>query len=165
MVAAPPPPSNSTDTHRLVQALDAFGSSARAVVMQAHQEAYRYASHYVGTAHLLLALLSDNSSPITAALQAHAAGPDMIRRHFEQRTGVRADQSARVVHLAYSTNAKSVLISAADHAHTAASATAPEHLWWAMSSAPSSVAGQMLTDLGQLGYLQRVCAGGRPDQA
>ncbi|MCV7378902.1 hypothetical protein BST11_07475 [Mycobacterium alsense] len=159
MVAAPPSPFHRTDTLQLVQALDTLGRSGRAVVMQAHQEAYRYASRYVGTAHLLLALVSDGSSPITTALWSRGAELDVIRRRFERHIRARADQPARVVHLAYSPNAKAVLINAAGRAHATATATAPEHLWWAMSGARRSVAGQLLAGLGQLGYLQRACAG------
>jgi ATP-dependent Clp protease ATP-binding subunit ClpA len=164
MVTGPPPPSDSTDTFRLVQALDALGNSAKAVVMRAHHEAYRYASHYIGTAHILLALVSDISSPLTAALHARAAGPEVIRSRFEQRTGAKTPHFPRVVHLAYSTNAKSVVITAARRAHDDASATTPEHLWWAMSRAHFSAAGRILADLGQLGYLQRVCAEVCPDE-
>ncbi|WP_165608025.1 Clp protease N-terminal domain-containing protein [Mycobacterium alsense] len=126
--------------------------------MQAHQEAYHYASHYLGTAHLLLALMSDGSCPITTGLQARGAGLEVIRRRFEQYIHARADQRARVVHLAYSPYARSVLIGAAGRAHSAATATAPEHLWWAMSGARRSVAAQLLAGLGQLGYLQRASA-------
>ncbi len=164
MVTGSVSPSENLDSRQLVRALGGFAGPAKAVVMQAHDEAYRYATGYVGTGHILLALVSDPACPIAAALSARAAGPDVVRRRFEQGAGVNGRQPPRVTHLPYSINAKSVLIGADCRARIGGSAVGRGHLWWALSHVPSSSAAEILGGLGQLDYVQRVSDEYGPDR-
>jgi ATP-dependent Clp protease ATP-binding subunit ClpC len=53
-----------------------------------------------------------------------------------------------------------VLIDAANHAREAGSAlTEIDHLWLAVSRAEGAVARRILSDLGRLCHLQRLCGG------
>lgn len=154
MVAAPNCGPNDYTSHELAHALAGLDGSARSVVMGAHDEAYRYGSQYVGTGHMLLALATDPSCPIAAALQSRGAGPGAIRLRFERTIGAQAPPSPRVVHLPYSGNAKTVLIGAACRARDSGSATVRGDLWWSLSRVQPSLAAHILVELGELGYVQ-----------
>lgn len=66
-------------------ALDHFSDAARQVVIRAQQEARRLGHNWVGTEHLLLGLLSEESSHITAVLGAIG-----VERH-EAEADIRAE--------------------------------------------------------------------------
>lgn len=145
---------------RVAVALAGLSPPGRLVVTRAYTEAYSYASDFVGSAHLLLGLVADSSSALTSAI--HDSGTvtvETVRRQFEQTTGERMRASPRHVHLIFSPHAKAVLIDAADHAREAGSAmTEIDHLWLAVSRADGAVARHILSGLGRLCHLQRLCA-------
>jgi len=80
---------------------DDFSGKLRHVVVLAHDEACRHASDYVGTAHLLLGLTAESTEAVTAALESHGVGADVIGGHVEAMIG--SSRDPRVLHLPYST--------------------------------------------------------------
>jgi ATP-dependent Clp protease ATP-binding subunit ClpA len=154
VVAGEPLPQGDLNVGRLAQALTLLSAPARAAITAAHREAYRYGSELLGSAHLLLGLITDGGTAMTVALRGHGIGPDAIRSHFEHVCGARPLPQPRIVHLPYSVHAKAVVIAAADRAHRTSAPVAPAHLWSALTAATGSVAARLLTDLGQLDQIR-----------
>ncbi|EHB57721.1 Clp domain protein [Mycolicibacterium rhodesiae JS60] len=159
MVAGKAFPGEDLGPARVAGALAGLSPRARAVVADAYTEAYRYASDFVGSGHLLLGLVADASHAITSALAARAMTTGTVRRQFQQSTGARPRESPRHIHLTFSDHAKAVLIHAADQARDAGSGTTEvDHLWLALSRIEGSVAHHILSTLGHLPHLERLCA-------
>jgi ATP-dependent Clp protease ATP-binding subunit ClpA len=64
-----------------------FTQAARAVVIQAQFEARDLQHEYVGTEHVLLALLEDEAGPIAAALRDHGIDQVCVRDEIIKRVG------------------------------------------------------------------------------
>ena len=64
-----------------------FTEAARAVVVQAQFEATELQHEYVGTEHLLLALLEDRAGPIAAALRERGVDQARVREEIRKRVG------------------------------------------------------------------------------
>lgn len=156
MVGSPSPDAH-VSAERLARALATLGESARAAVRTAHDEAYSYASNFVGSAHLLLGLVADTSHRITAGLLEHGVTLPVIRERVEQVSGVRQRASPRFVHLPFSPHARSLLVTASQLAQDAgAAATELDHLWLALTRSHGLLAGQVLADLGQLDFVRQL---------
>lgn len=129
---------------RLADALRSLDIDATQLVTVAHLEAYRYASGFLASTHLLLGLL-------TATTPAELDDPNLqerIRRQVELYTDP-IRHPVRPVHLAYTPHARAILINAADLASQRVGTTAatPEHLWLALKEARGSLAMRCLTGL------------------
>lgn len=155
MVSVPPPDGPISAEH-LARALATLGEPARAAVRTAHDEAYSYASNFVGSAHLLLGLIADATHRITAGLKQRGVSPAVIRERIEQVSGVRQRASPRFVHLPFSPHARSLIVTASQQAqHAGAAATEPDHLWLALARSHGLLARQVLSDLGQLEFVEQ----------
>jgi ATP-dependent Clp protease ATP-binding subunit ClpC len=157
------PPDGHVGAERFARALATLGESARAVIREAHDEAYSYASNFVGSAHLLLGLVADVSHRITAGLDERGVSPAVIRGCIEEITGVRQRPSPRFVHLPFSPQARALVVTAALLAEQAgAAATEPDHLWLAITRNHGLMARQVLTELGQLDYVRELAGQSPP---
>jgi ATP-dependent Clp protease ATP-binding subunit ClpA len=65
-----------------------FTKAARTVVVQAQAEAGELQHEYVGTEHLLLALLEDEGGPIAAAVRDHGLDQARVRDEIIKHVGV-----------------------------------------------------------------------------
>ncbi len=163
MVSAPHP-DTPVSAELLARALATLGESARAAVRTAHDEAYSYASNFVGSAHLLLGLVADTSHRITRALREQGASLPVIRERIEQVSGVRQRASPRFVHLPFSPHARLLLVSASLLAQEAgAPATESDHLWLSLTRSQGLLAERVLSDLGQLELVTRLALALPPD--
>ncbi len=154
----PPLASGDIDPGRFAAICARFGERSKAVLGRARDEAYRYAgNYYLGTGHLLLGLVADDTDPIARALAIHGSGPEAIRAQTERIVG--PAEPSRPRHLVYTTNAKSVLTTAVQRADASATGDPePRHLWWALSRYYQSIAGQILFELNLTSYLQQAIA-------
>lgn len=139
-------------------AVSNLNAEGRAAVLRAYDEAYGYASDFVGSAHLLMGLVADTTHVIAAALLDREVDTASVRRRFEQTTGARRRESPRLIHLVLSPHAQSVLITAAECARVAGLRfTEVDQLWLAISRADGAAARQLLADLGQLDFVRQMC--------
>ncbi len=148
MVAGPPLPQGDISVGRLADALRLLDVDARRVVTAAHHEAYRYASHFLASTHLLLGLLAVDSAAATDTGLDDRILPESIRRRIElYMAPVR--HPARPVHLPYTPHARAILINAAALASQSAgpAAATPHHLWSALKGATGSLAARCLADV------------------
>lgn len=153
----------SVSAEQFAGALATLGESARAVIREAHDEAYSYASNFVGSAHVLLGLVADVSHRITAGLEERGVSPAVIRGYIEQISGTRKRPSPRIVHLPFSPQARELLVTAADYARSAgAVATEPTHLWLAITLNHGLMARQVLTDLEQIDFVRTLALRSAP---
>lgn len=107
---------------------------------------------------MLLGLLADGSHRITAGLDGRGVSPAVIRERIEQITGTR-QRAPRFVHLPFSPQARTMLVTAARYAEEAGlAATEPDHLWLAITRNHGLLARQVLTDLGQLDFVRALAA-------
>ncbi|MCV7175611.1 Clp protease N-terminal domain-containing protein [Mycolicibacterium sphagni] len=159
MVAGEAFPGGDLVAARVAGALAGLSSEGRVVVNRAYNEAYGYASDFVGSAHLLIGLVADTSNAVSSALRERGVTVETIRQQFEQITGARWQESPRYIHLTFSSHAKAVLIGAADIAgNTRSPMTGLDHLWLAVSRAEGAIARRILADLGHLSYAEELCA-------
>lgn len=145
-------PLGKITVENLAWALSRLEYSARRVLGRAYDEAYHRRNGYVGSLHVLQALVSDDSDPLVGALRGRGAGPETITASVDHILGSR--RTPRYLHLPYGPNAAAIVFHAACRAEAAAGAT-PGHLWWALSRSAHSRAGALLFNLHQLDYLQR----------
>jgi ATP-dependent Clp protease ATP-binding subunit ClpA len=64
-----------------------FTEAARAVVVQAQFEATELQHDFVGTEHVLLALLEDRAGPVAAALRKRGIDQALVREEIRKRVG------------------------------------------------------------------------------
>ncbi|PND54132.1 hypothetical protein CRM90_29720 [Mycobacterium sp. ENV421] len=149
MVAGSPLPQGDISLGRFADALRSLDVDAKHVVTVAHQEAYRYASGFLASTHLLLGLLAvDPEAVTTAGIDDDQHLRESIRRQLELFMGP-VRHPARAVHLPYTPHARAILINAAALAPQCAESatTTPDHLWSALKAATGSLAARCLADL------------------
>ena len=153
MVAGPPLPQGDMSVERLAHALESLDFNANCVVAIAHHEAFRYASGFIASAHLLLGLLAVDPAPVLT----QRPGQDRpvlaeLRSQLELLMGAHIQPRARVLHLPYTPHARAILINAADRAQRIQSAiTTTGHLWSALAASEGSLAARALDALHLLG--------------
>ena len=124
---------------------DDFTERARRAVGTAHHEAYRHATDYLGTEHLLLGLIHDGA--ITDTLRAVGLDPIAVRDEIELSIG--PSRRVRPAHLPYTPLARKAL----EHSRTEAQLRGhdlvdAEHILWGLTVGSKSTAAKTLTALG-----------------
>ncbi|MGY4709743.1 Clp protease N-terminal domain-containing protein [Mycolicibacterium sp. CBM1] len=161
MVADMSLPGEDLNPKRVAQALADLGAESRAVVSRAHDEAYCYGSDVIGTAHLLMGLMTDTSHWVVAALRDRDISAATVREQFEQATGARQRAAPRHIHLTFSPHAKAGLIAASEQARAAGSLPVdPCHLWTVLCRVEGALARTILVGLDQLEYVLALCTHG-----
>lgn len=146
MVAGLPLPEGDISGARLAAALRSLDADAKAVVTVAHNEAYRYPTGFLSSAHLLLGLLAVDTAPLAASELDEPHLLDSIRRRLDLYLGP-VRHPAQAVHLAYTPHARAILIDAAEHAALESGMTTPKDLWLALQEASGSLAARCLTEI------------------
>jgi ATP-dependent Clp protease ATP-binding subunit ClpC len=85
-----------------------FTDRARRVILQAQAEARNLDHNYVGTEHLLLALIHEGSGVGAKALEAMRVSPDAVRQRVEETVG-HGQTPPKPGHIPFSPGAKKVL--------------------------------------------------------
>jgi ATP-dependent Clp protease ATP-binding subunit ClpC len=126
-----------------------FTERARRVLARSRDEAHRLHHEYVGTEHLLLALLGDENGVVSAVLANLGADANRMRRMIEDTVKPgNAPEPARP-ELPYTSRAKRVLELMAEEARTLNHHYAgTEHLLLALVAEQKGVAAQVLIDNG-----------------
>ena len=125
------------------------------MLSEAREEAARLQHEYVGTEHLLLALVTDSSrnggtplSPAGVVLDMLGVNPDKMRAVLEQ-TVVRGRTATPEDQLPYTSRAKAVLELAMAEARISRAGTVDtQHLLLAMLREGRGIAAQVLLDFG-----------------
>jgi ATP-dependent Clp protease ATP-binding subunit ClpA len=127
--------------------LKALDLDSRRVVTAAHHEAYQYATGFLASTHLLLALLTVDSAATAIGLDDRIL-PERIRRQVELFMGP-LSHPVRPVHLPYTPHARAILINAAALASQGGepAAATPHHLWSALKGTTGSLAARCLADV------------------
>jgi hypothetical protein len=131
-----------------VSLYDRFTGQARRVVLLAHREAHRFGHDYVGTEHVLLGVLQENSGRVAALLHTFAVSVEAVRRELEQsvRQGPEVPVGAK---LPLTPPARRALQFAREESRRLHhDRVGPEHLLLGMLHEPEGQAAQVLLGLG-----------------
>jgi hypothetical protein len=126
----------------------AFTGQARRAVLLAHREAHRFGHDYVGTEHVLLGVLQENSGRVASLLQTFAVSVEAVRRELERsvRHGPEVPVGAK---LPLTPPARRALQFAPEEARRLHhDRVGPEHLLLGVLHEPEGEASQVLLGLG-----------------
>ena len=125
-----------------------FTERTRHVLARAREEAHRLRHEYVGTEHLLLALLADENGVVSAVLAGLDADTNRMRRMIEDTVKPGSADPGRP-DLPYTSRAKRVLELMTDEARALDHHYAgTEHLLLALVAEQKGIAAQVLVDNG-----------------
>ena len=126
--------------------MDAFRFSGplRKVLAAAHREANRLGHEYIGTEHLLLALLAVADGVTATVLRQLATTPEQIRQKVEE-TVIPGRVSVARPDLPYTSRTKQVFeLTHAEAVRSQAAAAEPEHLLIGLCSQGRGIGAQIL---------------------
>lgn len=144
---------------------DRFSAAAREVVGLAEDEARRLPNDYVGTEHLLLAVLRDERSVASEALAARGVTAAALVRALEE--WVTGTGEVGVGPLALTERSKRALALAELEARGSLSQVEPEHVLLGLAAESEGPAARVLRELAghpdelRIAVLRALCAGGR----
>jgi ATP-dependent Clp protease ATP-binding subunit ClpC len=125
-----------------------FGNRARQVVVRAQEEARSLHHHYIGTEHLLLALVHDHRGMGSTVLESMEAPEDRVRDqlgHYIEPGGEEVPSG----HIPFTPRAKKVLeLGLREALQLGHDTIGTEHLLLALIREENGLAGQALRDLG-----------------
>jgi len=125
-----------------------FTERARRVILLAQNEARSLDHDYVGTEHLLLALIEEGHGVGAKALEAMQISMDAVRQRVEEITG-RGQVPSRKGHIPFTPGAKKVLeLSLREALQFGHDYIGTEHLVLGLVRDGDGVAGQVLVSLG-----------------
>jgi len=125
-----------------------FTDRARRVILQAQAEARNLDHNYVGTEHLLLALIHEGSGVGAKALEAMRISPDAVRQGVEETVG-HGQAPPKPGHISFSPGAKKVLeLSLSETMKLGHQYIGTEHILLGLVREGDGVAAQVLVSLG-----------------
>lgn len=139
----------------VARAFERFTDGASSALARAQDEAHRLGQPNIGTEHILMGLLGDNSSIAARALSVLGVEPARVRDDVESVVGRGDDQKNREIGL--TPRAKKVLaLALAESKKLAHDDVGTEHLLLGVLSEGEGVAAQVLHNLGvELGTARR----------
>jgi len=132
------------DTHMM----DDFSDEARTILATAEREARQFNHEFVGTEHILLAIVDEKSGLVAETLQSLGVRADAIRGEVEKLVQ-RGDRTATLHNLPLTPRAKQVIEFASEEArYWSQKQVGVEHLVIGLVREQDGVAGQVLRNLG-----------------
>jgi ATP-dependent Clp protease ATP-binding subunit ClpC len=124
-----------------------FTDRARRVVVLAQQEARDLGHNYIGTEHILLALIDEGHGVAAKALEAMGIGGDVVRRQVEEIIG--RGQGASEGHIPFTPRSKKVLeLSLREALQLGHHYIGTEHILLGLLGEGDGVGAHVLVDLG-----------------
>jgi ATP-dependent Clp protease ATP-binding subunit ClpC len=125
-----------------------FTERARRVIVLAQDEARSLGHSYIGSEHILLALIREGTGAGSKALEAMQISPDAVRRQVEQITG-RGQTPPKAGHIPFTPGAKKVLeLSLREALQLGHHYIGTEHILLGLVREGDGVAAQVLVALG-----------------
>lgn len=123
-----------------------FTVAARAAIVKAPEEARRLSHNYVGTEHLLIALVDDDSAVAVGALKSVGIGAKEVRSAVANAVGIGVHPHCE--HLPFTTAADNVLKQSwREASDLGADYVGTEHILLSLVTAPDSDGGRLLVSL------------------